>query len=58
MSFSFVFYLNLTNRESTKEASLLYLFEGCNFKRGEGMFVFGILILVGVTCVNPCLVYC
>lgn len=49
MSFYFGFYHNLTNRESTEVASgpLSFLcLRGATLGRGEGTFVFRILILV------------
>ena len=58
MSFSFGFRRNLTNRETMKAVSLLSLLEGCSFREGRRMFVFGILILVGDSFINHCLVYC
>lgn len=56
--FSFGFYRNLSNRETTKVASFISLLEEYSFGRGGGMFVFGAQIQVTVSCANPCSVCC
>ena len=58
VSFSFGFCSNLSNRERMEVASLLWLLEGCCFREGRRMFVFGTLILVGVLLVKLCLICC